>query len=78
MSLLTERYSKQIAGTLSCFDRVVITGTLPQACYADGMTSYLYHHNIRIFDYAKFAEPLRNEIRSNAEAIPVIKLAQQT
>ena len=69
MALLTERYSKQIDGILSCYDRRVIAGTLPQTCYADSMTSYLYHHNIRIFDYAKFAEPLRNELRSNAEDI---------
>ncbi len=69
MALLTERYWKQIAGTLSCYDRLVITGTIPQVCYADGMTSYLYQHNIRIFDYAKFAEPLRNELHSNAEDI---------
>ena len=69
MALLTERYSKQIAGTLSCYDRIVITGTIPQVCYAGGMTSYLYQHKVRIFDYAKFAEPLRNELRSNAEAI---------
>ena len=33
------------------------------------MTSYLYTHNIRIFDYPKFAEPFRNEIRANAEQI---------
>ena len=69
MALLTERYSQQIAGTLSCYDRLVITGTIPQVCYADGMTSYLYQHNVRIFDYAKFAEPLRNELRRNAEDI---------
>ena len=31
--------------------------------------SYLYKHNIKIFDYPKFAEPLRNEILSNAEQI---------
>ncbi len=48
MALLTERYSQQIAGTLSCYDRIVITGTIPQVCYAGGMTSYLYQHNVRI------------------------------
>lgn len=69
MSLLTDRYSAQIEGVLSCYDRVVITGTLPQLCYAQGMTSYLYNHNIRIFDYPKFAEPFRNELRLNAEEI---------
>jgi len=33
------------------------------------MTSYLCAHGIRIFDYARFAEPLRNRIRDNAERL---------
>ena len=33
MELLTGRYAENIAGVLSCFDRVVITGTLPTFCY---------------------------------------------
>jgi hypothetical protein len=69
MPLLSERYCKQISGILSCYDRVVITGTLPQACYAAGMTNFLSYNKIRIFDYAKFAEPLRDKLRDNAEAI---------
>ena len=62
---LTDRYSDRLAGTLSCYDRIVITGTLPGACYADGMTSYLNAHHIRIFDYPRFAEPLRDRIRAD-------------
>ena len=69
MCLLTERYIQQISGVLSCYDRVVINGTLPQACYAAGMTNFLYFNKIRIFDYAKFAERLREKLRVNAEAI---------
>src|SRR5271165_498596 len=38
---LTERYDERIAGILSCYDRLVITGTLPVVCYAAGMTGYL-------------------------------------
>ena len=68
MSLL-KRYAKQINGVYSCFDRVVINGTLPGFCYAEGMTSYLYANKIRIFDYTKLVEPLRKEIRLNAEQI---------
>jgi hypothetical protein len=68
--LLTERYDKQISGMLGCFDRMIISGTLPEMNYARGMTAYLYSKNIRIFDYAKvFAEPLRDEIRARAEHI---------
>lgn len=67
---LTERYKDDLLGVLSCFDRIVITGTLPGACYAKGMTSYLYSRNILIYDYAKeLADPLRNRLRENAQAL---------
>ena len=66
---LSERYSKELDGVLSCYDRIVITGSLYPFCYAQGMTSYLYRQGIRIFDYAKFAEPLRERVRENAEAL---------
>lgn len=69
MELLTSAYQNQISGTLDCFDRIVLTGTIPYICYSQGMTSYLYQHNIRIFDYPKFANPLRERIRENAEKI---------
>jgi hypothetical protein len=52
---LTERYGDRIAGVLSCYDRVVITGTVPVICYAEGMTRFLYGNGIRIFDYPQFA-----------------------
>jgi DNA-binding MarR family transcriptional regulator len=67
MGSLIERYQDKIAGVLSCWDRVVITGILPGLCYAAGMTSYLKAHHIRIFDYPRFAEPFREQLRSNAE-----------
>jgi hypothetical protein len=67
ITLLTERYAAQIAGVLSCWDRVLIFGTLPKICLAAGMTSYLYERQVRIFDYPGFAEPYRNELRENAE-----------
>ena len=69
MKLLTTTYKEKIAGVLSCLDRVIITGTIPGICYSQGMTSYLYSKGIRIFDYTKYVEPLRNEIRANAEQI---------
>ena len=64
--MLTERYRDRLLGVLSCYDRIVITGTLPGICYAAGMTSFLYAKGIRIFDYARFAEPLRDRIRERA------------
>ena len=67
--LLTERYADKIRGTLSCFDRVVITGTIPQIGYADAMCAELWRRKVRIFDFTQFAQPLREEIRCNAERL---------
>ena len=48
--LLSERYANDLDGVLSCYDRIVITGSLQPFCYAQGMTHYLYQQGIRIFD----------------------------
>ena len=69
MEILTETYKDKISGVLGCYDRIVITGTIPQICYSQGMTSYLYSKGIRIFDYAHFVEPYKEQIRANAEQI---------
>jgi hypothetical protein len=66
---LTERYDERIAGVLSCYDRVVITGTLPVVCYAAGMTGYLNAKGIRIFDYPQFAMTLRDRVRDRAASL---------
>ncbi len=66
---LIDRYAENLHGVLSCYDRIIITGTLPGACYAEGMTSFLHTKGIRIFDYARFAEPLRGRIRTRAQEV---------
>ncbi len=66
---LVERYDKRIAGVLSCYDRIVITGTLPGVCHAKGMTSFLYANTIRVFDYPQFAAALRDKVRENAAGL---------
>jgi hypothetical protein len=67
VSLLPEKYETEMYGVLNCYDRVVISGNLHPFCYAKGMTGYLYAQEILIFDYVKFADPLRQAIRENAE-----------
>jgi len=69
IELLTDRHGKQIAGVLSCYDRLIVQGTLPIFCYADGMTAYLSKRRIRIFDFTQFAKPLTDAIKANAEAL---------
>ena len=68
-SALLERYDDRIAGVLSCYDRVLITGTLPTVCYAAGMTKFLSANHVRIFDYSRFAEPLRELVRERAASL---------
>lgn len=67
--LLTDKYHDQLDGVLNCYDRIIVTGSLQPLCYAQGMTRYLYEQQIKIFDYVEFAEPLRDQIKQNAERI---------
>jgi len=67
--LLTEKYKDALDGVLHCYDRVILTGSIQPWSYAQGMTGYLYAHDIRIFDFAQFAQPLREQICANAEAL---------
>jgi hypothetical protein len=69
MKQLTERYANQIAGQISCLDRVVINGTIPEICHAEAITGYLYRNGVRIFDYPRWASELRDQIRQNAELV---------
>jgi DNA-binding MarR family transcriptional regulator len=69
MEAFINKYNSLIDFSLSCYDRVVITGNLPEISYAQGMTSYLYSKDIRIFDYSKFAEGLRLTIRKQIDCI---------
>ena len=69
MILLTDRYAPQLRGVLSCFDRIVITGTLTDICYADAMAAHLRARGVRLFDYPRWAEPFREEIRAHAERL---------
>jgi hypothetical protein len=69
MNPFIERHRNEIRGVLSCFDRVVITGTLTDICHARAMGGYLSYHRIRLFDFPRWAEPLRDELRKNAERL---------
>lgn len=69
MELITERYKDKISGVIGCYDRIVLKGTLPKVCYAQGMTDLLFHKKVQIFDYTKFVDPFREKIRQNAERL---------
>jgi hypothetical protein len=67
--LLTERYEEQITGVISCFDRAIFQGTLPQLTYAKAITDYFYARDLLIKDFTRWAEPLTQRIRDNAEEL---------
>lgn len=69
MELLEQRYAREIAGKISCFDRMIIAGNVFPWCFAKGMSAHLGGVGVRIFDYPKFAQEVRNEISRNAEKI---------
>ena len=69
MTSLIDRHANKISGVISCFDRVVISGTIPGICHSQGMTDYLYYLGVRIFDYTKWAAPLREEVRDHAARV---------
>ena len=41
LTLLTERYAPQIAAVLSCFDRILVFGTLPKVRKEDRVKDVL-------------------------------------
>ncbi|WPL15229.1 IS1 transposase [Thiorhodovibrio winogradskyi] len=69
MNPFAEQHRDEIGCVLSYFDRVVITGTFPDICHPNAMAGYLGARNIRLFDDTQWAEPLREEIRVNAERL---------
>lgn len=66
---LLERYENNISGVLGCFDRVVVTGTLTEIAHPAAMAGRLLAEGVRCFDIGKFADPLRQRIRANAERV---------
>jgi hypothetical protein len=70
MASLIERHANNIVGVLSCFDRLVLQGTLPSVCYPQAMATELDRRGIRLFDYPNgFARPFRDAIRAHAERL---------
>src|SRR5271169_4311139 len=67
--LLEERFPEVITGVLSCYDRLMLQGTLPTICFAGGMESFLRTRGIACKDYTQWASPLADQIKNHAEAL---------
>ena len=70
MALITERYQDKIDSVLTCYDRILIQGCIPQWSFSEGMTHYIGSKGIMVFKYKdEFAQPLTKAVRENAERI---------
>ena len=67
--LITEIYKDSIYGTISCYDRIILSGTAGTFGYAGGMSAFFYEKGYRIFDFAKIFAPVTESIKENAERI---------
>ena len=70
MFKFVEDNAAQVKGMYSCYDRIRIKGTLLKISHTQGMESYLYEKNIKIYDYPRYANELRETYRTH-----VIQLA---
>jgi hypothetical protein len=64
-----KKYEDLITGTISCYDRLLISGTLPRWGYADAMTAYMVQERIPFISYTYFAESINQQIRQRMEFI---------
>ncbi len=69
MNPFVERHVSDISGVISCFDRVILTGTLPDIGHAEAMARYLRQQHTRLFDFPRWAEPFRHTLRRHAEEL---------
>ena len=69
MTGFIDRHSDKILGQLSCFDRIIIQGTLPDICYPGAITNFFYRSGIGIFDFQQWASPMKDAINENAKSL---------
>jgi hypothetical protein len=66
---LLTRYADKVVGTLGCYDRLVLSGTLLAMAHPKAMAEVLFRAGVRCFDLGQYLEPLREQVRQNAEHI---------
>ena len=62
---LISRYSKEIAGHLRCFDRMIVHGTLVDVAHPGALLVSMNQAGFRPRDLARFAEPITRQVRDH-------------
>jgi len=63
------KFDNLIAGTISCFDRVIISGSLSKWGYGESMGFYLNQNDIKIKEFPAFAKKQNESVRQAVEAV---------
>lgn len=69
---LLTRYADQLAGSLRCFDRVILHGTLVDVAHPGALLVSMQAAGFRPRDLARFAQPITRQVRDH-----IIGLARQ-
>lgn len=60
-----KKYEAKIEGTISCYDRMIISGSLTRWGHADAMTAYVVQERMKFTDFPKFALQINEQIRGS-------------
>jgi hypothetical protein len=67
--MLIDRYASRIRGVLSCFDRILVMGTLPDICHARAFVWELTRRSLQISDFKEFVKGLTEAIGQHAQRL---------
>lgn len=62
------KHQAQIAGVLSCFDRVIFRGYLPLS-YAQGMMGFLYRQKVLLKDFKDYAPQIAERVKAHVKGL---------
>jgi hypothetical protein len=68
MTAILERHAGSIQSTLSCFDRLLIQGTVVDIGHPEAITFFFNVNRRRIFDFKEWAKPYRDRIHDDVKA----------
>ena len=68
-NLFKSKYQDDILGTNSCFDRIVLKGSLIPISYEKGLNQFLSANNILLKNFVAYAKDLAETLKENAKSI---------
>ena len=68
-NLFNDKYQDDILGTSSCFDRVILKGSIIPISYLKGLGQFLSANNILLKDFLQYAKGLAEILKENAKSI---------